>query len=249
MDIKEKDKEKLRVIPYTGDEKKKYKHEVPGPLPKSTSSFILVGSTGSGKSNIARNIIRIMGKNWKKPNRFLIQSTKDSDTTLTNKFYDYNIFDEYNDEIYKGIIDIIKEENNERIKENRRPEEFLLILDDMIGLIKSNSRIWSDFVLNRHHHLTIILSTQKFRAIPPVSRYNSMNYIIFSGINNKELKAISEELNKDYPNNLFMNTFKEKIKGYNFLYINVRERKYLINFVEEFITPEDLENYKNSKFD
>jgi hypothetical protein len=242
--MKEEDKEALRIIPYTGEEKPKFKHHMPDILPDKTFSCILVGSSGAGKSVVIRNLIRIMGKNIKKPNRFLFQSTLKDDSTLTSKFNDENTFEKYHDDLYKGILDIITKENQERVEKRKRPEEFLMVIDDMVGLIRNNSVIWSEFVRNRHAHLNILLSVQKFRSIPPVSRYNSTCYIVFGSINRKELVAITEELNKKFPNKLFEDMFLKKITGYNFLYINTKKQEYLINFTEPFITKEEEEEYK-----
>jgi GTPase SAR1 family protein len=245
--MKEEDKEELKIIPYTGDEKPKFKHKIPEVLPDKTFSCILVGSSGAGKSVVIRNLIRIMGKNIKKPNRFLFQSTIKDDSTLINKFNEECIFEKYYDDIYKGILSIITKENQTRYEKKKRPEEFLLVVDDMIGLIKNNSVIWSEFVRNRHAHLNILLSVQKFRSIPPVARYNSTCYIVFSSINRKELKAITEELNKKFPNNLFENKFLEKVKGYNFLYINTKKQEYLINFTDPLISEEELKDFLENK--
>lgn len=245
--MKDEDKEALKIIPYTGDEKPKFKHKMPSILPDKTFSCILVGSSGSGKSVVIRNLIRIMGKNIKKPNRFLFQSTAKDDSTLINKFNEENIFENYHNDLYNGILKIITKENQERYEKKKRPEEFLLVVDDMVGLIKNNSVIWSEFVRNRHAHLNILLSVQKFRSIPPVSRYNSTCYIVFSSINRKELKAITEELNKKYPNTLFEKKFLEKVKGYNFLFINSKKQEYLINFTDPLITDEELKDFSENK--
>jgi DNA-binding NtrC family response regulator len=233
--------DKLRIIPYSKGEKQRFKHAVPSPLPDKTSSFLLIGATGSGKSVVARNIIRIMGNNWKKPNRFLIQSTAELDETLTSKFPPENVFTKYSDDIYDGIIEIIDTENKERRDENRRLEEYVLVVDDMVGLIKNSAKIWSDFVKNRHHNISIIINTQRFRAIHSTTRANAQNYIVFPNINKKELDKIAEELNYEYSNKEFVEAFKEKVKGFDFLFINARNRQYLINFKTPLINKETKE--------
>ena len=92
-----------------------------------------------------------------------------------------------------------------------------------------------------------MLSVQQYKGLPPVVRYNATTYIIFGTINMKELENIDMELNKKYPNSLFKQTFKEKIHGHNFLYINVPKQLYLVNFTEPFITDEELKNFKKAK--
>lgn len=239
----------LKIIPFKDPTKKKFKYPVPKELGLSnTFSMILVGGTGSGKSTVVRNLIRILDpRNIKKPNRFIISSTWDDDATLHSKFYRENVFDDYDNETMLNLIDMIVQENRERRAKKKREEQYLLVADDMLGIIPKNASLWPLFVKNRHKKLNILLSVQQFKALLPVVRYNATTYIIFGTINNKELENIDVELNKKYPNELFKKNFMEKISGFNFLYINVPKQLYLVNFLEPLVSEEELKNYKKDK--
>jgi len=241
--------EDLKIIPFVDSTKKKFKYPVPKELGlENTFSMILVGSSGSGKSTVIRNLIRIVNlKNIKKPNRFIISSTFQDDTTLHSRFHKENVFEEYDNSSLLALIDMILQENHERRQKKKREEQYLLVADDMLGLIPKNASLWSLFVKNRHKKLNIMLSVQQYKALPPVVRYNATSYIIFGTINMKELENIDVELNKKYPNKLFKEAFKEKIHGHNFLYINIPKQLYLVNFTEPLISKEELTSFKKSK--
>jgi ABC-type dipeptide/oligopeptide/nickel transport system ATPase component len=241
--------EELKIIPFKDPTKKRFKYPIPKELGlENTFSMVLVGSSGSGKSTVIRNLIRIINlQNIKKPNRFIISSTFEDDTTLHSRFHKDNVFTEYDDTTLLELIDMIMGENHERRRKKKREEQYLLVADDMLGLIPRNASLWSLFVKNRHKKLNVMLSVQQFKALPPVVRYNATTYIIFGTINMKELENIDVELNKKYPNKLFKEMFKEKIHGHNFLYINVPKQLYLVNFTEPLITEEELKKFKKEK--
>lgn len=242
----EKDKDILRIIPYTDKTKSKFKYSVPKELGLDNCfSMILVGGTGAGKTTVMSNLIRILDpKNFKKPNRFVISSTWDDDTTLHSKVYRKNVFTEYDDDLLLRLVEMIKSENAERLRKGKKKEHFMLIVDDMLGLIPKNASLYPMFVKNRHANISIMLSVQHFHGLMPVARFNSTCYVIFSTINRKELENIDMELNKKYPNQLFKQKFLEKIKGYDFLFINVKKQLYLVNFKEPLITDEELKEYE-----
>lgn len=241
--------EELKIIPFKDPTKKRFKYPIPKELGlENTFSMVLVGSSGSGKSTVIRNLIRIINlQNIKKPNRFIISSTFEDDTTLHSRFHKDNVFTEYDDSALLELVNMIMDENHTRRKKKKREEQYLLVADDMLGLIPRNASLWSLFVKNRHKKLNIMLSVQQFKALPPVVRYNATTYVIFGTINMKELENIDVELNKKYPNKLFKDSFKEKIHGHNFLYINVPKQLYLVNFTEPLITEEELKEFKKSK--
>lgn len=241
--------EELRIIPFSDPTKKKFKYPIPKELGlDNTFSMILVGSSGSGKTTVIRNLIRILnGKNIKKPNRFIIASTWEDDETLHSKFYKDNVFTEYDDSMVLNLIEMIISENHKRRLKKKREEQYLLVADDMLGLIPRSAVLWSQFVKNRHKKINVMLSVQQFKSLPPVARYNATTYIIFSTINRKELENIDVELNKKFPNELFKEKFLEKITGYDFLYINVKKQLYLVNFTEPLITDEELNNFNMKK--
>ena len=241
--------EELKIIPFKDPTKKKFKYPIPKELGlENTFSMILVGSSGSGKSTVIRNLIRIINlQNVKKPNRFLISSTFEDDTTLHSRFHKDNVFEEYSNEVVLGLVDMILNENHGRRKKKKREEQYLLVADDMLGLIPKNASLWTLFVKNRHKKLNIMLSVQQYKGLPPVVRYNATTYIFFGTINMKELENIDVELNKKYPNKLFKEMFKEKIHGHNFLYINVPKQLYLVNFLEPLISEEELKSFKKEK--
>jgi len=241
--------EELKIIPFKDPTKKRFKYPIPKELGlENTFSMVLVGSSGSGKSTVIRNLIRIINlQNIKKPNRFIISSTFEDDTTLHSRFHKDNVFTEYDDSALLELVNMIMDENHTRRKKKKREEQYLLVADDMLGLIPRNASLWSMFVKNRHKKLNIMLSVQQFKALPPVVRYNATTYVIFGTINMKELENIDVELNKKYPNKLFKEAFKEKIHGHNFLYINVPKQLYLVNFTEPLISEEELKEFKKSK--
>jgi hypothetical protein len=90
--------------------------------------------------------------------------------------------------------------------------------------------------------LTVIISSQSFRALPVIIRNNCVLNFIFS-TNNKELKKLSEEFNNYKNDNNFIAMFNKYVYGYNTLLINrtkPKKEQYYQN-IDRYINMKEFE--------
>ena len=128
------------------------------------------------------------------------------------------------DLILESIVEI------QKAKSEEERDHTLIVLDDCLGLIKSTGHSYFATLCSKYRHwmISIIVTTQNFRAIPITARYNASHYIIFKTNNRKELEKFEEELDGNFP---FLEIYAEATeKRYNFLYLDMEEIKAYKNF-------------------
>lgn len=240
--LKNKILNKLPLIETVIDSNKDCPFIPTEPLPKNPSQFFyFVGAPGSGKSSTM--VSMLMSKKPRYYRRFFdkLFLISPSHPTLPKKFInalnEERIYDKYNEDLVKDIINDLKEGEN---------ENSLLILDDSIRDInKSKSSILNKCILNRRHctynpdeeknaSLSVWIMSQKYNLLDLSYRNNASVVFLWKTENNKEKKAIKEELMSDLDDKvaeeLLRMVWKKK---YNFLMIKVNEPtkdRYYINF-------------------
>jgi len=219
---------------------------IPFTLPDDKPFVItLVGQRGAGKSYLIRQTIRETKSRFDKSNRFIISPTaKNLDDTLTRYFDEENIFSTYGDDIIDHIIETVMEERKQYEhryfnRYDRRAEEwvpiksrvgktmpkelypeFLLVVDDSIGLFKSNSAVALLPTRHRHYRISIIFASQNFKSLAPVIRNNSMVNVFFR-TNNSELSKLEQEYNVFDTKDEFIELFRDKTsKPYGVFIVN-----------------------------
>jgi len=128
------------------------------------------------------------------------------------------------DMILEAIVEM------QKAQEEDEKEHTLIILDDCLGLIKNSGHSYFATLCSKYRHwrLSIIVTTQNFRAIPVTARYNATCYIIFKTNNRKELEKMEEELDGNIP---FLELYAEATEErYNFLYLDMEKIKAYKNF-------------------
>ena len=255
--LKNKILNKLPIIETIIDSNKDSPFIPTEPLPKNPSQFFyFVGSAGSGKSTAM--VSMLMSRKPRYYRRFFdkLFLISPSNQTLPSKFIkalnEDRIFDKYSEELVRDIIDDLKDGQN---------ENSLIILDDSIRDInKSKSSILNKCILNRRHctynpdeeknaSLSVWIMSQKYNLLDLSYRNNASVVFLWKTENNKEKKAIKEELMSDLDDKvaeeLLRMVWKKK---YNFLMIKTCEPKkdrYYSGFdkiVFEDDSDDDLEN-------
>ena len=240
--LKNKILNKLPLIETVIDSNKDCPFIPTEPLPKNPSQFFyFVGAPGSGKSSTM--VSMLMSKKPRYYRRFFdkLFLISPSHPTLPKKFInalnEERIYDKYNEDLVKDIINDLKEGEN---------ENSLLILDDSIRDInKSKSSILNKCILNRRHctfnqneignaSLSIWIMSQKYNLLDLSYRNAASVVFLWKSENNKEKKAIKEELMADLDDKTAEELLKEAWKTkYNLLMIKVNEPtkdRYYINF-------------------
>ena len=101
----------------------------------------------------------------------------------------------------------------------------------MLGYIKQGSYLTYLATRYRHLKISLLITSQSFRAIPNTIRVNADFYLIFGTTNRKEYDKIDEEFSSLIPK--FEEKFKECTdKPYNFMYVNLKKIIVYHNFDE-----------------
>lgn len=205
------------------DDKPTWERELPLPLPGSGGEcfvLTLVGPRSSGKSVVINNLLlRDEMLRGLFEQILIISPTIHSDSSsryLIKEAGKENVYEAYSEDIIQGLIDSVKD------KEKHERSMKLVILDDVIGSIpKYNSLVYNLTSKARHWSISMIISTQNLRELPPVVRNNTTNWIFFRSGNLKEIEKMMEELgslgSKENCLNLYTTCVEEP---HNFMYID-----------------------------
>ncbi len=178
------------------DDKPTWDREVPIPLPGSKGEcfvMTLVGPRSSGKSVVINNmILRDEMLRGLFERILIISPTIHSDSSsrfLIAEAGKENVYEAYSEQIIQDLIDSVKD------KEKHERSMKLVILDDVIGSIpKYNSLVYNLTSKARHWSISMIISTQNLRELPPVCRNNTTNWAFFRSGNLKEIEKMMEEM-------------------------------------------------------
>lgn len=199
-----------------------------GDLMEPPFSLLVVAPRKSGKtvmlSNLVGNLLLDYGPRTKDYFQHVVlvspTATLDQSARGLIKKCD-KVYDEYDDSIVNKMIDLAEEFNYEY--------PMLLILDDIIGNLPRHSKLSSFITKNRHYNISIIITSQHFRAVSNLIRENACGLVIFKISNQAEMKALSDEII------YFDDAYEEAIvKGppFSFLYLKIEGGK--IKFFQNF---------------
>jgi hypothetical protein len=220
-------------------------------LPKPAFRLILVGHSGSGKSNVLKNLIFNSETGYADYFDFVFifcGSVDDLDeySRLGDKFK-CHLFCEERQKYLKKKMKIgekvickqttTNDELNELIRELEHNEFFkgkksLFVFDDMIvsellaNTTKMNA-IDSLFVRGRHFHASTIISTQKWTGLKQNLRtINATNVMLFTGIPKSNLKLIASELSGSYDDDEFISIYNQYTREkYSFILVNLKNTR------------------------
>ena len=188
------------------DDKPTYERPIPEPLPGCDGEcfvMTLVGPRSSGKSVVISNLVlRDDFMRGLFAEIIIISPTIHSDSTarfLINEVGKDKVYEAYSEQIIQDLIDSVKD------KEKHEREMKLIILDDVIGSIpKYNSLVYNLTSKARHWSISMIISTQNLRELPPVCRNNTTHWGFFRSGNLKEIGKMMEEMGSlGSPDNCF----------------------------------------------
>jgi ABC-type dipeptide/oligopeptide/nickel transport system ATPase component len=194
---------------YELDEVKKFAYNYVNPgydfygMPlKHPLRMVVVGASGSGKSNILLNLISAMNGTFEK----IIIFTQDKDEQLYNYLEDK--FSGYDFEIYEGIESVHNYNFN-----NLEQKQHLIIFDDMcIESEKKQAPISELFIRGRKMAkkcgCSVIYLTQSYFQVPPVIRKQMTSMIIRKVNGKRDISNILRETSLDTTAKVLTNMYK-----------------------------------------
>ena len=224
---------------FTNENNKKHNEKWPY-IPDHPYRILIIGGSGSGKTNTLLNLINeqndidkiyLYARDLNEPKyKILIKKRKDAGIKHLN---DPNAFIECSntmDDVYENINDY------NPIRKIKK----LIVLDDMIADIMTNKKfqaiIKELFIRCRKLNISLVFITQSYFSVPKDVRLNSTHYLIMKINNKRELQNIAINHSADIDYQDFKKIYRECTKEpYNFLTIDttlpasdpLRFRKYL----------------------
>jgi len=237
---KNKMKPDLRIPPVKqtktdcDDHESPNRKKTPDILPQKHFLLVVCAPVRSGKTNLLKNLLCHETIDCSKhyEDVVFIMPTIENDRTgrhIVNDERVVKIVDDLNnlDLILESMVEVQKQ----RLKKKERSDT-LLILDDCPGLLGHHNSCFSTSCSeHRHFRLSIITTTQSFKAVPNICRHNATAYIPMRPFNKKQCVAMEEELEGNHPEfaELHKTATKER---HSFLHLDMEKTRAHRNFDE-----------------
>ena len=227
-------------------------HEI---LPTLPMRIALLGPSGSGKTQLIQSMIIDMyrtkgGKScfsriyiispsvhvdpaWIPVKEFCQQVLRQDDK---EEKYCFDTFDPGElDKIistHKKVTSVGKDANMKRLF------NILIVLDDVADdprVARNERQIHELYFRGRHHKISILISTQRYRSIAPQIRTQCTALFVFRLRSQAELDAVLEEVSATYDKKTVAGFYREATEEpFSFLYIRLEAKKVEDMFWERF---------------
>lgn len=166
-------------------------------LPNIPFSWILIGPSGTGKSNMLLNVLEFYKKHFKEHHIILFSPSlgldpKTSEIKAGWKYADFN----------PAIIESVIEQQKKIMKEKpKKVPEILIIMDDCIaepGAFNHKGVLEKLFYRCRHFHCSLLITSQKYSSLSRGIRLNSKTVSFFKPYNESEKEHILKEHSDKY---------------------------------------------------
>jgi ABC-type dipeptide/oligopeptide/nickel transport system ATPase component len=194
---------------------------------------VIVGSSGSGKTNTLLSLIALMNETFTK----IVIVTKNKDEPLYNYLRDKTGGD-------KGMVKILEfdKEGIPDINKEFTPENnSLLVFDDLVNQTEKEQRPIADaFIRARKRGCSLVYISQSFYGVPKLIR-NNLTHIFLKQVSSmKNLVMIARECALDIPKERLIQMYREATKDrMNFIMFDLDapdEEKFRNGFALEYFS-------------
>jgi ABC-type dipeptide/oligopeptide/nickel transport system ATPase component len=224
-------------------------------LPDNNIIYAICGRKGSGKSTLLLSLLnskRAFKQRFQ--HIFMVSPTSRGDKKFSKLVKeldeDGKYFDQYTEQVLTGIFNQIKQFNDQheaRKKKRKREIRHLLILDDCASdLSPAKGAMLSRMIItSRHLHCSVILTSQKYNAIPTLIRAQLDLLSVFKSYNTREVTTLMEDISMNPAT--FMEIYNFATDGdHSFLHMNLLTNP--ITFYKKFDRLEvDLDDLARTK--
>jgi hypothetical protein len=193
-----------------------------GVLPKMHSSYLVVGKSGSGKSNVVLHMLNSPSLLKGAFDVILYLCDSPDDLFKENlKIPKENFIKNFTDEWLQKLID--KQSASVDKKGADKTDNVLLIFDDILSKQKFlNSKILTHLVTAcRHFNISCIFNTQSYKKIPRTVRLNVRGIILFPSSLGELVKFSEENCLPSMSNKRFLELVQYCTKeAYQFAFLN-----------------------------
>jgi hypothetical protein len=199
------------------------------------SSILVVGKSGSGKTNLIKNLIEWHKKLFKKRILCLCESLDDNLSEIETRYGGVVLTDPINEQGH-NVIDRLVKYQLARKEAGLPLKNYLVYLEDWVNhpsFDKKRSiynKLWS---MGRHLRITTIMSTQQYTLCPANLRRQSQAFFCFRISNTAERKICFNELcNAVYlSESEFETVFNHSTqKPFGFLFVNTHTSQWSNGF-------------------
>lgn len=197
--------------------------------------LVVCGSSGMGKTNLAIGNFLLRDsfyrKDFKGENVFLFTGSSSEQKLQTVieqlDIPKSNIFPDYDERALEAIYDMLVDDYNEAIEDHKRPENSLIILDDLgfknlFNKARKNNQVDRLFTNGRKYNISVILILQRWSMCSTNVRSNCSGAIV-GQITNKELELLERDMNYLDSKKKFFKMFREQTNGdkHSFMVFNL----------------------------
>ena len=183
-------------------------------IPDHPYRILIIGGSGSGKTNALLNLINNQPDLYEKKYQYLINKRE---KVGLNHFNDPKAFIEYSNDmqdVYKNI------EDYNPIKKRKVLTIFDDMIADMINNNKLNPIVTELFIRGRKLNISIVFITQSYFKVPKDVRLNFTHFFIMKIPNKRELQQIALNHSSDIDIKDFMNIYKKYTKEPYSFFVN-----------------------------
>jgi hypothetical protein len=146
------------------------------------------GRRGSGKTNLVRWLLRTIARGGQVRDVWVFTST-----AFTGHWQstvgESRVYENFDEELLHGIL-----QRQAAARAAGRPNEALLILDDVLGSMSFTSSVWKLLAsTGRHYNLSVVLVSQHYHAIPPLVRLNSDYFMMLGPTSERAWRSAYQE--------------------------------------------------------
>lgn len=182
---------------------------------KENSIVFITAPPKSGKTTLIRQLIYNNQQRFDYGLVFTSTGKFNGDYDFIPKMFVHSTF---NENILKHFLNI-------QIQCKRKKRAFL-IFDDFLGCFNPKSKFMSKLLSTyRHYNITIIISTQHIKSLPPIFRECTSYSIIFKTSNKNSIKSINENFITDMDEKELQKYINQNCEKYHFILVDMNNNE------------------------